>query len=31
VRAPFPSASKIFLGAFAEDDPAQGGCPPLKV
>lgn len=30
-RAPFAAATRIFLGAFATDDPATGGCPPLNV
>lgn len=29
-RAPFAEATKIFLGAFAADDPKHGGCPPLN-
>ena len=28
-RAPFAAAKKIFLAAFASDDPAKGGCPAL--
>ena len=28
-RAPFAAAKKIFLEAFASDDPAKGGCPAL--
>ena len=28
-RAPFAKATAIFLAAFASDDPAEGGCPPL--
>jgi len=30
-RAPFEEATKIFYGAFAHDEPGQGGCPPLNV
>ena len=30
-RAPFPTATAIFLAALAEDDPNKGGCPPLNV
>ena len=29
-RAPFTSAKQTFLAAFASDDPAKGGCPPIK-
>ena len=28
-RAPFPSATKAFLAAFASADTSQGGCPEL--
>lgn len=28
-RAPFAGAQKLFLAAFASEDPAQGGCPAL--
>ena len=30
-RAPFPTASVAFRKAFASDDVAEGGCPPLRV
>ena len=30
-RAPFAVATKVFLIAFAQDDPSKGGCPPLNV
>ena len=29
-RAPFSSATNIFLSAFAKNDPAEGGCPPIS-
>ena len=28
-RAPFVAAKKLFLQAFAKNDVAEGGCPPL--
>ena len=28
-RAPFAKATALFQAAFASDDPAEGGCPPL--